>query len=116
MRIAAFALVILMTMPAGAGAQVGPKTQRRPPSDQPVEGRPSDVRGSPPISGQVYLGERAPDFELDGPDGAREAPHDRLYRLAGELLGLAGRGSKARPPEHPPRLGRRDRRGDRRRW
>ena len=85
MRIAALALLILMIAPGGAGAQVGPKTQRRPPSDQPVEVRPSDVRGSPPISGQVYLGERAPDFELDGPDGHSV----KLSRLRGDWVVLA---------------------------
>ena len=85
MRIAALALLILMIAPGGAGAQVGPKTQHRPPSDQPVEVRPSDVRGSPPISGQVFLGERAPDFELDGPDGRSV----KLSRLRGDWVVLA---------------------------
>ena len=47
--------------------------------------------------------------------GACQRLDDGFERLAGERLGLAGRGPEAGAPQQPPRLGERDRRAERRR-
>jgi peroxiredoxin len=54
-----------LLVPAMAVAQKG--TTTKPPS--PIEAAPWSPRNPPPISGQVGIGESAPDFQLDGSRG-----------------------------------------------
>jgi peroxiredoxin len=70
MKRALIAIVTLLLLAATAGAQEEPKTPRRPAS--PV----GDPTAHPPhggtalaVTGEVVVGERAPDFELDGSEG-----------------------------------------------
>jgi len=70
MRRARFGLIALILLPALAWSQEEPKNPRRPATP------PVDAAAHPPrsgtsmmITGQVIVGERAPDFELDGSEG-----------------------------------------------
>lgn len=76
-------LVALLALPVSAFAQ---KEELRPPPSAPPTTR-ADSRANgtrPRVSGQVFLGERAPDFELDGSEGRPV----RLSSMRGEWVAL----------------------------
>lgn len=68
MRLRFHALVLALLLAATASAQEGPKAPpSRPPRDPSSTPRNTPAQGH--ISGQIFLGEEAPDFELDGSRG-----------------------------------------------
>ena len=68
MRVAALCLAAVMAFPALAAAQADPKTPA-PPAPRAPANVPRTPQARVHIHGQVFIGERAPDFTLDGSDG-----------------------------------------------
>ncbi len=80
-RVAACAIALLVASASSAWPQVEGKTTRPPPTP-PTEPAPRTPRPSPRIVGQVYVGEQAPDFVLDGSEGKPV----KLSRLRGDWV------------------------------
>jgi len=67
-------LIMTAVLATAAAAQNPPKSETPPGQNQLPVGKPAVVgaRGKAPIIGQVYIGERAPDFVLDASNGTQE--------------------------------------------
>ncbi len=84
MKHRALFLALLMFIPSHSAAQKGVPTPIRPPTGTP-EGVTPPPRPRAPIFGQVFVGETAPDFELDGSKGSPV----KLSKLRGSWIVLA---------------------------
>jgi peroxiredoxin len=84
MKALALAAAALLALSQAALAQEGPK-RPTPPSPRPQYSPTRTAGASLRISGQVYVGEQAPDFELDASNGKPL----KLSRLRGDWVVLA---------------------------
>jgi len=84
MRAFTLGFVVLLGCVSIAFAQDEPKSPPRPSPGQPETAR-GTLRAPPRIDGQVYIGERAPDFELDASNGRAI----KLSALRGDWIVLA---------------------------
>jgi len=84
MRAALLFVLTLMLLPSTLAAQEGPKNNRKAwpdPRQEPTQ----KPRNLPPLEGRVYVGEPAPDFELDAANGKTV----RLSHLRGDWVLIA---------------------------
>jgi peroxiredoxin len=84
MRIGILMLIASAVLATAVEAQDVPKTGSPPASRPTPSGKPATIgpRGKAPIIGQVYIGERAPDFVLDASTGRQE----QLSRQRGQWV------------------------------
>lgn len=96
MRCALYPLIVLLLLPSLAWSQEDPKNPRRP-ATAPIDAaaRPPRSGTSMMITGQVIVGERAPDFELDGSEGHPV----KLSRMRGDWVLLVFSDRKESPAE-----------------
>lgn len=71
MRLASCMLLVLLAIAGASQAQEAPDKNPPPPTPQTPVSPPQPGAGGPGIEGQVSVGEKAPDFELDGSQGGR---------------------------------------------
>jgi len=84
LRFLALLLLASLAIAPTAIAQELPRETPKPPRDSKTRGVPYPPRGKAPVSGAVYIGDQAPDFQLDASSG--EAT--KLSELRGDWIVL----------------------------
>ena len=82
MKSFALALVLLVSLPPPSRGQIAPRSAPRPPPVVSNSSPSSSPRVKHPLAGQVWIGEGAPDFELDASSGTTV----KLSRLRGDWV------------------------------